>query len=174
MIEFSSLSCPWGIISIANSVQTCLAKWDISLWFGSVLFLAYSLLILYANCCCCRDSRCLIGCFLATELSILTRMTRVLRGRLYGFGGGLHCVVRKTLWGLDRWLLLLLLPLHLQFSHRGLQNPGRKAGPPNKIERERGGKRGVGVGRDGRSRKAIQWTMGAVWGVAKEVSNQYR
>lgn len=37
--------------------------------------------------------------------------------------------------GLDRWLALLL-PLHHQFSHRGLQNPGRKAGPPSEIERE--------------------------------------
>lgn len=57
---------------------------------------------------------------------------------------------RKRLGGLDRWLplflLLLLLrlqhlPLHHQFSHRGLQNPGRKAGPPSEIEREGRGKR---------------------------------
>lgn len=46
--------------------------------------------------------------------------------------------------GLDRWLALLL-PLHHQFSHRGLQNPGRKAGPPSEIERE-----GVGWGGGGR------------------------
>lgn len=73
------------------------------------------------------------------------------------FGGGLYCGVmcqrkrqRKRFCGLDCWLplllvlLLLLLPLHAHFSHRGLQNPGRKAGPPSEIEKE---------GRGGGSRK---------------------
>lgn len=51
---------------------------------------------------------------------------------------------RNQAGGLDRWLALLL-PLHHQFSHRGLQNPGRIAGHPSEIERE-----GEGVGGEGR------------------------
>lgn len=60
---------------------------------------------------------------------------------------------RKQAGGLARWLALLL-PLHHQFSHRGLQNPGRKAGPPSEIEREGEGVGGGGrkEGRDGRGR----------------------
>ena len=56
-------------------------KWDsvVSLWFGSVLCLTYSPFFCYACSCCCPGSGCLWGChgggcFVATELSILTRM----------------------------------------------------------------------------------------------------
>ena len=84
---FSSLSCP-GIKNIYRSFllffffQSIVSlKWDsvVSLWFGSVLCLTYSPFFCYACSCCCPGSGCLWGChgggcFVATELSILTRM----------------------------------------------------------------------------------------------------
>lgn len=89
------------------------------------------------------------------------------------FGGGLYCGAmcrrkrqRKRFCELDRRLplllvlLLLLLPLHVQFSHRGLQNPGRKAGPPSEIEKEgeegEGGEEEWEHGRNGGRREAVQ------------------
>lgn len=56
--------------------------------------------------------------------------------------------------GLDRWVALLL-PLHHQFSHRGLLDPGRKAGPPSEIERE-GERWGEEEGKEG-GRKRWSW-----------------
>lgn len=72
------------------------------------------------------------------------------------FWGGLHCGASSRRPGPQRLWTEVLLPLHLQCSsHRGLQNPRRKAGPPGDIEREGAGGHGrtQAMGRRRQSKK---------------------